>query len=187
MAERADPRIKGFQGNSKYRKKLFERYEYCNQYIRDKVVLDIPCGVGWGTHLLKGPRERHAVDIAPDAIEYGKHTYPGISFKIGDMSSIPYGNNIFDVVICLEGYEHVNKTTQLKFISEAQRVLISGGLIILTTPILENGKSTGNKFHIHEPSYEEIHDTLNSNFETLVFDLFQGPDSKEIRFVGKVI
>ena len=185
MAERADPRLPGFQEGRIYREKLFERYEFCNAFIEDKVVLDIPCGVGWGTSLLKGAKEIHAVDIDNESIGYGKQEYPGITFKVGDMSKIPYGNYTFDVIICLEGYEHIDQQTQLKFINEARRVLIPNGIIILTTPILENGKSTNNKYHIHEPSFEEAQDTLTQNFIEVHLEVFKGPDSKEIRFIGK--
>lgn len=51
MAERAHPKDPGFKDRffglikNKYKKKLYERYNFCNEYIRGKKCLDIPCGV----------------------------------------------------------------------------------------------------------------------------------------------
>ena len=107
MAERADPRIEGFKEGSIYRDCLFERYEFCNKYIKDKIIMDIPCGVGWGTSLLKGANELIGVDISEEALSFAKETYKEIEFKQGSMTSIPSENLSIEVLICLEGYEHI--------------------------------------------------------------------------------
>ena len=75
MAERAHPHDKGFQNtffgliNNPYRKALFERYSYCNEYIIQKEVIDVPCGTGWGTSLLKNARNIIGIDIDQDSID----------------------------------------------------------------------------------------------------------------------
>ena len=51
-----------------YRKAFFWRYKIAAKYCPDKVVLDVPCGMGWGTSLLKEAKEVHGVDISEDAI-----------------------------------------------------------------------------------------------------------------------
>ena len=38
---------------------------------------------------------------------YGKKHYPGIDFLVGDMANIPLNDNSVDVVVCLEGFEHI--------------------------------------------------------------------------------
>lgn len=186
MTERADPRDSGFREGSIYREKLFERYNFCNKYIKDKIVLDIPCGVGWGTSLLKGAKKIYGVDISQEAIDYGQKHYKDIKFKIGNMVDIPFENNHFDIVICLEGYEHISRESQSDFLKEAKRVLKKKGLIIITTPLLgENGRSTGNPYHIHEPSWKEANAVFLSNFKKCSCEIISGPDSKELKFIGK--
>jgi len=186
MAERADPRIPGFREGSKYRRKLFERYAFCNDYVENKITLDIPCGVGWGTSLLKGASDLHGVDIDKKSIDYANKTYDNINFLTGNLIKIPYVNEFFDIVVCLEGYEHITKRDQIIFIKEANRVMKEGGLIIITTPILtDKGLSTGNPFHLHEPSKKEAQDIFDKSFNTVKMDIIKGPDSEEIRFVGK--
>ena len=60
MAERAHPEHKGFKDKffglfkNKYKQNLYKRYLFCNDYISNKIVLDVPCGTGWGTSLLRG-------------------------------------------------------------------------------------------------------------------------------------
>jgi len=88
MAERAHPEHPGFQEGSPYRTNLFKRYTFANKFTEGKTVLDIPCGVGWGTSLLRA-KHRIGIDISADAIGYGRKHYPGIDFLIGNMANIP--------------------------------------------------------------------------------------------------
>jgi len=181
MAERADPRIKGFKSNkSPYRKFLYERYGYCNQFSSGKVILDIPCGVGWGTSLVKNPKEICGVDICAEAVQYANDNYHGIIFKVGNMTEIPFEEGKFDLVLCLEGYEHIDQEKQVSFLGEAYRVLRDGGDMIITTP-LGDGKKSKNPYHIHEPIQEELFDLLNKKFTIIDSSIVKGGDGDVIR------
>ncbi len=128
MSERAHPDDPGFKDvlfgliKSRYKKKLYERYNFCNKHIKGKHVVDIPCGVGWGTDLLKKAAFISGIDISKEAINYAKKHYENHNkkFYTGDMDSIPLKDNIADVVICLEGFEHVSKGIGAKFIEESK-------------------------------------------------------------------
>mgnify|MGYP000548298586 CR=1 FL=1 len=192
MAERAHPKDPGFKDRffglikSKYKHKLYERYKFCNNYIKRKKVLDIPCGVGWGTSLLKGANFIVGIDISGEAINYAKKHYEtkNRKFCIGDMQSICLKDDSIDVVICLEGLEHVPRDIGAKFIDESKRVLKRGGLLIITCPVLnEKGEATGNPYHLSEyPEYELI-EMLNKNFRILSLERIKGPDGPEYRAV----
>ena len=192
MAERAHPELPGFKDRkfglikSRYKRKLYERYNFCNKYCKDKKVLDIPCGVGWGTSLLKTTTFVIGIDISREAIDYAKNHYENKNskFYIGNMQSIPLKNDSVDVVICLEGFEHVSKDTGIAFLEESKRVLRINGLLIMTCPVLdEYGKSTGNPYHLCEyPEYELI-EILNRNFRILRLERIKGPDGPEYRTV----
>lgn len=192
MAERAHPGDPGFKDKffglikSKYKQKLYERYNFCNDYIKGKKVVDIPCGVGWGTSLLKRTAFVTGIDISKDAIDYAKEHYENKNrkFYVGDMQSIPLKDDSIDVIICLEGFEHVPKNTGTRFIEESKRVLRPDGLLIMTCPVLnEHGKSTGNPYHLCEyPEYELI-EMLNEKFRILSLERIDGPDGPEYRAV----
>ena len=192
MSERAHPEDPGFKDNffglirNKYKWKLYERYNFCNGYIKGKKVLDIPCGVGWGTSLLKRAAFIIGIDISNEAIDYAKKHYESKNrkFYVGDMQSIPLKDNSIDVVICLEGFEHVPKNIGARFIEESKRLLRQDGLLIMTCPVLnEHGKSAGNPYHLCEyPEYELI-EMLNNKFRILCLQRVKGPDGPEYRAV----
>ena len=192
MAERAHPDLPGFKDRwfglkkSVYKKNLYKRYRFCNKYIEGKTILDVPCGTGWGTSLLKKAKEIYAVDNSPEAIEYAQNNFKrkNIHYQLGDMSSLQFDDHFFDAVICLEGFEHVHKDVGIKFLDEAKRVLKRGGLLIMTVPVLTDGKHSGNPHHLYEPSIEELRKTLSDRFHFMYFETVVGPESKIVYFVG---
>ena len=131
MAERAHPEDVGFKDKfwglkkNPYKRKLYERYLFCNKFIKNKIVCDIPCGTGWGTSLLKNYKKILGFDISQEAVDYANKKYSGdkISFKVANMNSIPIDSDSVDVLLCLEGFEHVKKEVGLMFIEECKRVL----------------------------------------------------------------
>lgn len=184
MAERAHPEDPAFQEGSPYRANLFKRYAFANRFTEDKTVLDIPCGVGWGTSLFQA-KYRIGIDIAADAIAYGKKHYPGIDFLVGDMANIPLGDNSVDVVVCLEGFEYVSKTAGVQFLEQAVRVLKEKGLLVMTVPvILPGGKHSGNPYHLHEPALPDLKNILGHRFCTQSMEVMKEPDGPIVYFVG---
>lgn len=194
MAERAHPEDPGFKPRlwglwrNRYRRNLFRRYKFCSRYVKDKIVLDIPCGVGWGTSLLKSAKKFYGIDISKEAVQYGVQHYKNITFAMGNMNNIPFSDNSMDAIICLEGFEHVDKETGLKFLSEAKRVCRSEGILILTCPILnEKGESSGNPHHIKEYEYSELVEVLKQHFQIDFLKIFKGPDGREVKTICKII
>ncbi|HIH96832.1 MAG TPA: glycosyltransferase [Thermoplasmata archaeon] len=185
MAERAHPEDPGFSDGSPYRKHLLKRYAFANTYVKGKTVLDVPCGVGWGTSLLNA-KSLIGIDISQEAIDYGKKHYPGIEFLTGDMANIPLSDKSIDVIVCLEGFEHVRKDVGLKFLKEAVRVLGNDGLLVMTCPvILPEGKHSGNPYHLHEPAIHDFERVLKNKFEVLKLEIVRAPDGHVAYFVGK--
>lgn len=185
MAERAHPEDSGFQKGSIYRENLFKRYAFAGKYTVGKDILDIPCGVGWGTSLLQA-KSKIGIDTSPEAIEYAKTHYSMVSFLVGDMANILLPDKSVDVVVCLEGYEHVKKEIGAKFLKEVVRILKEDGLLIMSCPvIMPGGAHSGNPYHLHEPNREEILSILDAKFKKLKIEIFSGPDGYVMYFVGK--
>lgn len=184
MAERAHPEDSGFQEGSIYRENLIKRYTFVNQYTKGKKVLDIPCGVGWGTSLIDA-KEVTGIDIAEEAILYAREHYPGMVFMLGDMCSIPVPPDSFDIVVCMEGFEHVSKETGVLFLPEVLRILKEDGVLVISCPVLLPGDvHSGNPYHLYEPTAEALHSVLAIGFETIYSEHISGPDGHILYFVG---
>lgn len=184
MAERAHPEDPSFRGTI-YETRLRERYAFCLSYIQNKDVLDVPCGTGWGSSMLSGYALLTGLDIDEGAIYYARTHFPGIQFVEGRMEQLPFGDNSFDVVICLEGLEHLYLTDARKFLERVHRTLRSKGLLILTAPLLNNNRHSTNPYHLYEFTTQELQSLLESYFISETFEIFQGGDSPEVRLVAR--
>ena len=171
LAERADPRDKGFQcvKGSSYYHFMIRRYAFCLPLIEHKIVLDIPCGVGWGTSTLWGYKKIYAIDICKEALIYGHSQFnPNIKLITGDMAQIPLKANSIDCVLCLDGYEHISLEKQYIFIDEVVRILkLKGTLVLITPPYF--AANPFNPYHTHEAKYEEIMDALLNKI-TIIYE-----------------
>lgn len=204
MSERAHPEDLGFQDRwiwklrwkgripwphivrSPWKRGLIARYEFCQPYAVGKTVLDIPCGVGWGTSLLRGARRLVGVDLSEDSVVYAKRHYgKQAEFHIADMSQIPFTDETFDLVVCLEGIEHVPISIGHQFVKEAARVLTPSGNIILTNPLPDPNRPP-NPYHIHEYTLDELDALLKPYFENEVQEVFDMAGVRIVYYVGRV-
>jgi ubiquinone/menaquinone biosynthesis C-methylase UbiE len=149
-----------------YRQAFFARYEWVNQYSKDADVLDIPCGMGWGTSLIKHTKSLTGVDIDEASVEEAKQRYAKhATFQVGSMTGLDFPDETFDLVVCLEGIEHVSKEIAKSFVDESCRVLRPGGKLLVTSPHTQSGEHSGNPYHIHEYQTEELSAVLRQNYE----------------------
>lgn len=101
---------------------LKDIYFSVNQ-LRPKTILDIGCGEGFvDMYLLKNnPRfQIKAIEVSKEKIKKARKRAPGLSVQQGDAYDLPFGENSFDLTICLEVLEHLDKPE--KVITEARRV-----------------------------------------------------------------
>ena len=142
------------------------RYAFATKYIQGKTVLDIACGTGYGSRILKtqgNAQKVIGIDISPEAVAFARSRYKldSIEFMIGSITDISLQSNCFDVVVSFETIEHVNE--QEKALLELIRVLKNGGVLIISTPnrkLSSPGKSIlahpDNPFHLIEYTKEEF-------------------------------
>jgi ubiquinone/menaquinone biosynthesis C-methylase UbiE len=182
MAERAHPDDPGFQEREKtvrvlkffkvkrkepneYRDAVFWRYSLIQEVCNGLDVLDVPCGMGWGTSMLRGCKSLQGLDISEEAIEEARRRYGHLaSFDVGSMATLPFADRSFDLVSCLEGIEHVSKDIGRLFLAEASRVLRSSGRLIVSSPHCNNAPHSGNPYHVYEYPPEEMSALLQSSF-----------------------
>jgi 2-polyprenyl-3-methyl-5-hydroxy-6-metoxy-1,4-benzoquinol methylase len=92
-------------------------------------VLETAAGSGaFAQRLLQLGFEVEACDLFPEQVRV-----PGLSVKYADLSQgLPYQNQSFDYLSCLEGVEHLED--QFAFVRECWRVLKPGGRLLISTP-----------------------------------------------------
>ncbi len=96
--------------------------------LRGAKVLDMPAGNGWVTTTLRSL----GANMTPADINREKSDY-----VYADMENpLPFENESFDCVLCIEGIEHVLSPTALY--RELARVLKPGGLLVISTPNIQN-------------------------------------------------
>jgi len=141
------------------------RYQAAVELVKDKVVLDIASGSGYGTALLGNTAKKaYGVDLDPDAIKYAKKNYgaKNVEFIKGNGEKIPLKDNTLDVVVSFETIEHIEAYES--FMAEVKRVLKEDGLFILSTPNDVEFPET-NHFHIHEFEREELKKLASKYFK----------------------
>jgi ubiquinone/menaquinone biosynthesis C-methylase UbiE len=111
------------------------RYAFACELTKNKSVLDIACGEGYGSNLLAlGAREVTGIDAAADVIDKAKRKYnkSNLKFIQGALEKIPIADCQFEVVVSFETLEHIEAHEVM--LEEIKRVLVPGGLLLLSTP-----------------------------------------------------
>ncbi len=160
------------------------RYYAFLNLVKNKTVLDIACGEGYGSAILSQQATSVlGVDIDRECItcakeKYKNEEYPNLHFQNGDVSALPAKDAEFDMVVSFETIEHVDAVTQKKFLQEIKRVLTRDGMAIISTPDKENYSERYNHvnlFHKAELKRDEFYDLIKSEFKNVVL-LGQGFD-----------
>lgn len=145
-------------------------YEFAQSHAKDKIVLDIGCGEGYGSYLLSKSAIRViGVDIAPEVIEHASTKYKAanLSFEIMDVAELKFDEDFADLVVSLQVIEHL--PDELPFLREMARVLKKNGEAILSTPnrktISPGSLEPINPFHFREYTPFELQEVLSDFFE----------------------
>ena len=144
------------------------RYAITDQYIENKIVLDIASGEGYGTSLMsKKASFVYGVDIDKQTIARAKikYTENNIKFLEGSTSAIPLENNSVDVVVSYETIEHHSEHE--KMMLEIKRVLKPDGILIISTPDKLNyseRRNLINEFHVKELYKDEFSNLIRNYF-----------------------
>jgi ubiquinone/menaquinone biosynthesis C-methylase UbiE len=140
-----------------------ERYEFAARKLRDtNSILDIACGVGYGSRLLKDSLPTAlvmGVDSSAEAIEYANARYsrPGLTFRVGDAMTFEDGS--FDAIVSLETIEHL-PDPQAFIQRVTTRVLRPGGIFVGSVPVTPS--MDANPHHLHDFTVRSFRKLLTS-------------------------
>ena len=114
-----------------------QRYRFAKEHLVEGRLLDLACGVGYGTALLsEDPRIRVAVgvDIDNAAIGYAKERYRGQNVTYICSGALDYQpDHQFDNIVSLETIEHVDDPQAL--FSHLVSLLAPRGRLIASVPV----------------------------------------------------
>lgn len=162
----------------------WHRYYFASQYIKDKIVLDIACGSGYGTNFLADhAKEITGIDIAEESVVYAQKNFPHerITFKQGSIANIPLPDKSIDVIISFETIEHVDEQIQTQAMQEFKRVLKDNGILIISTPNVNSPEhNPDNEYHFKEFHTDEFVEFLKSHFEFVTYG------GQDIRFASTI-
>lgn len=147
-----------------------KRYDFARSYALGKRVLDVACGVGYGSrHLADAAFSVIGVDLDPDAVAYARQRYGDVDnlrFLRGDALNLSFTDRSFDVICSFETIEHVPDAR--RFLQEVKRLLVPGGVFIVSTPAARRSTANpANPHHVQEWSPRDFAALLGDYFEDI--------------------
>jgi len=122
--------IKSFELLYNKRLKIIERYS------KKGTLLDIGCSFGTFLKIAhKAGWETYGNDISKHIVNFAKRKMK-LNVFYGPIEKAKYPNNFFDVITLFDVLEHL--TNPLKTLKECNRILKSGGLLIIQTPAIDS-------------------------------------------------
>jgi ubiquinone/menaquinone biosynthesis C-methylase UbiE len=149
----------------------WHRYYLVRELVKDKIILDIASGEGYGSHLLASVAKHvTGVDISHNAIAFSNQNYKrdNLQYIQGDCCKIPLSDNSVDVVVSFETIEHHDKHKEM--LSEIKRVLSPNGVLIISSPNKHEYSDIpgyDNPYHVKELYTEEFVELLGKYFSNI--------------------
>ena len=143
------------------------RYLSISNLVEGKSVVDLGCGHGYGSQILKNYSTYVGIDIDSEVISGNASRFldTSIAFLAESADRTSIESNSVDVVVCFEMIEHV--AIPVDVIAEAKRILKPNGILFSSTPDKSNynlSRMIPNEFHLNELEKSEFTDCLDSFF-----------------------
>lgn len=139
----------------------YDRYKTATRYVSEKQVLDIACGVGYGSQMLNqaGAKSVIGVDICSQTVNYAKKNYfaPNLTFICANAEEFTW-SELFDVIISFETIEHLQQPA--RFLERLHRLLLPGGYLLLSVPLGETRHF--DPYYLHTFSHGEVSTLLEN-------------------------
>ena len=145
------------------------RYEFASPLCKDRKVLDVACGEGYGTKILKeNATSVTGVDIDLDVIKHASEKYKDWFYKYDLENQFPQGH--YDVVVSFETIEHLKDPTYF-----LQQCNWHSNMFVFSIPIMVE-----NEFHKRLYTIDDIKHLIRKHFPDKSIDYHYQPKDGEI-------
>ena len=128
--------------NSGHYRNLLGEYLVAGAFATDQRMLDVSCGLGWGSYLLS-LRARSVVALEPDpaAVEYAQAVWsrPNLHFLVADPLASCFPLGTFDAVAAFWTIERCPRNRLAALIESFARLLVPGGALVGVTHFARAG------------------------------------------------
>ncbi|HAZ10472.1 MAG TPA: hypothetical protein DCY56_05130 [Candidatus Omnitrophica bacterium] len=164
----------------------FSAYHFALPHVKDKDVLEIGFGDGYGANFLAdSARSVKAVDVLEKnvALAANKYKRNKLEFKKTDITYSEFADNTFDAVVSFQVIEHIPENEIAGYLESIKRVLKKGGRAFISTLNLDKNKKPNrpypkNPFHIKEFTYKE--------FDLCIKEVFNNYEIKGLFYTTKL-
>lgn len=111
------------------------RYVMASKLAKHGRVLDLGCGLGYGSHYLAEVCDMIlGADVSPEAVQQASHIHKmtNLHFAVNDACALGLLQGQFDLVVSFEVIEHLENPK--RYLAEICRVLAPDGTLLLSTP-----------------------------------------------------
>jgi len=124
-------------------------------------VLDFPCGSGYGADIIKDVNYI-GMDVDEPTITYANYHHNGVFF-VNDMTCPKEIGFDYDLILCVEGLEHIEKKFQEPLIEQFYYALKPGGRLLVSMPE-GSGPNPDNPYHLWELTFNDFMTLLRNVF-----------------------
>lgn len=172
MSKKIESRMIPEETNPKFFAQELKAYEFTRNAAKDKMILDIGCGDGYGPDYLARVASRvTGIDYEEDIILKAQRKYilPNLKFLCMEAANLDFRDNSFDIICSFQVIEHIPENNLEQYLSEIKRVLKPEGVFYLSTLNLENNIKSPltyekNPAHRKEFILLELRDLLSKAF-----------------------
>lgn len=111
------------------------------------LVLDAGCGTGrLSRYLADREVTVEGIDLSPGMVAMARKRHPDVTFAVGSISDLPYGDCSFDGVMLWYSTIHTTRDGQARLYREASRVLRAGGHLLVAFQAGEGAHDTAETY-----------------------------------------
>jgi 2-polyprenyl-3-methyl-5-hydroxy-6-metoxy-1,4-benzoquinol methylase len=172
--------LPGFCGAHTH-KEHASRYNWVKGFVKNKTVLDIACGTGFGSFEMATDGNATCVtacDIDTKTVKYAsyRNRHPLIDFHVQNAEAFTFDKK-FDVITSFETIEHLGNPEI--FLENINQVLNKNGSFFVSTPIsaVPQNNNPVNIYHAVEWGFEKFQGFVSKYFqiEDILLQVYQHP------------